>query len=184
MHAKMHARKKRTRNFWLSGGVGAGAVLILICLLTLFSIAAKPAKDTLPSDAYRPLLAGGIAHTQTVEVAQTYVTAWDYVNIHVKNVVTGSQTLTIVPMFSNETGVDCSGVSDWYTATNYQILESETTTDTLVEISLAHTFTIVGSDQTARSVPVTGRCFQIKLTLSTADTYTPTYWLRLYNWDN
>ena len=159
---------------------------LLLTLVLLSSIAAKPAADTQPSDARAPLLAGGIAHSATVEVAKTYVTAWDYVNIHVKNVVTGTQVLTITPMFSNETGVACSGVSDWYTATDYQHLLGSTDllSATLLALSKTYVFTIAGNDQTARSVPVTGRCFMINLTLEPDETYTPTYWLRLYNWDN
>lgn len=178
----MNTRKKR---MWASGGLGFALILALLLGLVLASqIAAKPAADALPSDAQAPLLAGGIAHSATVEVAQTYVTAWDYVDVHVKNVVTGSQWLTITPMFSNETGVNCSGVSDWYTATDYQISLTDASTTTLVELSKTYVFTIVGNDQTARSIPVTGRCFEIKLTLDSVELYTPTYWLRLYNWDN
>lgn len=180
----MNTRVKRAR--W-AGVLGISAVVILLLVVGLLStIAAKPAADTQPSDARAPLLAGGIAHSATVEVAKTYVTAWDYVNVHIKNVVTGSQWLTITPMFSNETGVACSGVTDWYTATDYQHLLGGTdpTSATLFERSKTYAFTINGNDQTARSIPVTGRCFMIKLTLEPDETYTPTYYLRLYNWDN
>jgi hypothetical protein len=182
----MNARKKRV---WVSGGLGLTLILALLFGLMLASqIAAKPAADVQPSDVQAPLLAGGVAHSATVEVAQTYVTAWDYVNIHIKNVVTDVEVLTIVPMFSNETGVACSGVSDWYTATDYQIVPSARvlTTDTLelVNLSKTYAFTITGPNQTARSIPVTGRCFQIKLSLDEGEIYTPTYWIRLYNWDN
>lgn len=180
----MNTRNKRFA--WVSGGLGLTLILaLLVGLLLASQIAAKPAADAQPSDAQAPLLAGGVAHSATVEVAQTYVTAWDYVGIHVKNVVTGSQLLTITPMFSNETGVNCSGVSDWYTATDYQHIQgADALSQTLLELSKTYAFTIVGSDQTARSIPVMGRCFQIKLTLDPDETYTPTYWLRLYNWDN
>jgi len=153
--------------------------LVLVAFLALGALA--PAGQPVEAaENAKTVVYASVPYSATGYVQPTYATTWDYVNVHVKVVVTGSQVTTVTPQFSNVTGVNCSSVTDWYTATEYQIVESDASTDTLVTLSTPQRFTITGSGNEARHVRVTGRCVRVKLE-SAAAIYTPTVYLRLFN---
>jgi hypothetical protein len=160
-------------NLRLALAVALGVLALFVGLSLLPNsepVEAAPAQETTYQATY----------TTTGYADATYVALYDKVNIHAHVVVSGGAgTTTVVLQQSGQSGVNCASATNWYTSTEYKIMESEAATDTLITLEDVHDFTISGDGDAARAFDVTGRCARIKI-YSTAGTYTPTLYMRVY----
>jgi hypothetical protein len=144
------------------------------------------------SNVYPPLLSGTTRYTTSQVTSLTANTAsYGSVQIMLRNVVTGSQTITVTPQFSLQ-DVPCASVSQWFTATTYQYYQPysiATSSTTLTETigawqatSIAEIFTVVGSNTAAREIGIQGQCMRVHLSFSNpGQAYTPTLVIRALN---
>lgn len=122
---------------------------------------------------------GGTNYTTDQTLTGVSVAEYGSVQLQATSDVTSTQTVTVTPQFSNDPAV-CTSATNWFTASEYQIFESNAATDTLVTDSESLLLTITGDGTAGREIPVLGRCFRVTLAVS-ANSFTPTIYARALN---
>jgi hypothetical protein len=159
--------------------------LVSLALGPVGPVNADPGDGLITKSVAQTLAAGATAYTTTNNTALNTFNIANYgaVQIHVANVVTSTQVLTVVPQFSNaplSASGSCSSVASWFTATTPLVYAASNITPTLGVVDTS--FTVTASGVAGREVPVLGQCFRIKLDFSAAgQSYTPTVYIRAVN---
>lgn len=125
------------------------------------------------------MAAGATGYTSAQNLAGISVAEYGSVQIQLTSDVTSTQVVTLTPQFSNDSAV-CASATNWFSAAEYQVFESDAATDTLVTDSETMLFTITGDGTAGREIPALGKCFRVNLGIS-ANTFTPTVQVRLLN---
>jgi hypothetical protein len=156
------------------------------------SVQASGLNNLISSNVYPPLLTGTTRYT-TSQVTSPAVSIASYgdVQIMLKSVVTGSQTITVIPQFSLQ-DVSCASVTQWFTSTTYQSYQpysiasnGTTITETVGAwqgTPVDEIFNVSGSNVGSREISTKGQCMRVLLKFSNAgQSYTPTLVIRAVN---
>lgn len=125
------------------------------------------------------LASGTTSYATSSNLSGASVVDYGSVQIQATVDVTGSQVFTVTPQFSNDPAT-CANATNWFTASEYQIFESDAATDTLVTDYEPLSFSITGDGTAAREISAQGRCLRVNVA-SSSGTFTPTIYVRPLN---
>jgi hypothetical protein len=179
------------------------ALVVIVLLLAIVALlpGRAPAIETaqasglngiIGSSVYPPLLNGTTRYTASLVTSPAVsIASFGEVQIMLKSVVTGTQTITVTPQFSVQ-DIACASVTQWFTSTTYMpyqaysIVSSATTVTESVgawtTTPLLDQFSVSGPNVAAREISVQGQCMRVQLAFSNAgQSYTPTLTIRALN---
>lgn len=148
-----------------------GSVLVLVLVLALEYLPARPAKaDTVISYQTVTLFDGKTAYTDTQYSSGYLGAGFAHVQIHVsQTTISPTEVITYTPQFSLQP-VGCGSIATWFDAGTWS-------GGTKTDVYLALTATITEG----RELTMDGRCMRIKVEPLSATGYTPTLYIRMLN---